>query len=723
MASKFGVQLKQTDGKPGESSSPKSQFTPGGARRSEIKPKPVSDLKAMFNQKDQEAKASIEILTKNSKVVTDEKHEESTTTYSKTVNTDLSGLKGNTKLTSSSTSTTKTKVTKQISNSNLTEDDKMAFEALKLQLKTTKLEDLDSLETKLEPKVAVSKTFSGSSSFQSTVTKKKVQNSDDSQDSESKVPKTKDQAASILSFGLTKLRTRPLSINNEEKSGNEGSKSGTASPRSQSPKPSSPLMKEFGKDRFIPGAAKGWKSAGSETSKSVEYVNASAVKSASFTDSAVGKICSEELSDSKVKGYRPISPVTFRRSSDESSSGSANLSPRGYKPPTFDHNVPKSKDVSSDYENFKSADAGKSDKNVFRANDNDQTKSPAARLKSWERKIQENKTVSTSKLESSSSSQKAANNNAPKLSRPNSKPKLTAVEQLALDKDKLKTNRNSGSFSSDSEKGTRSPKVRGDFKWMEKSRISLEEFKEQTKTKSPVLGQGQGHRPLSRASSSGSSSSSYRSEKLTIQSRQERFASPELGRNTPSPKESSPVLRKSELGIDKVNVSRSSRIHIDKFKDIKKGFEEKLNENRSQSPSANRKPMINIKTEKKLLERKQSFDSGEVFRQRSYERTEIVSPRDRGSVLKTVRALAEMDAKSKAAPNIIRRTQSLPSDSLEEENDSSADYYDDVGPPTHYPIGHQFAIGDDVSNEGDLSSDADGMQIYEEIPAAFSGNC
>ncbi|WAR15294.1 ARHGQ-like protein [Mya arenaria] len=720
MASKFGVKLKQADGA-GEKSVGQTSYTAGGTRRSDFKTKPVSDLKALFDQTDKEAKESSEILTKKStKVVTETSSSTQKSSYTKTVKTDNTSQIVGSKKSASAT----TKITKN-SGGQLSEADLSAFEALRTKLNRTGIENLGSLGDGSKPVVAVakSKTYSGGTTYQATVAKKKVHNADD--DDDVKVPATKTQAANFLSFGLTKLRIRPGLLNNEEKSGGESVSMGTSSPRSQSPKPTSPIRKDFGKDKYIPGVAKGWK--GSVDVKSKDPGDAGVTKTGKFADSSVGKVRNEVKSENetKVKGFRSVSPVSFQ--SVDESAGSANLSPRGYKPPKFDFiekdDKTKSAEIKTDInENIKKFDAAKSNHEMFKLNSDNQGSTPKSDLRKPQQSSAsklisktESSTIKTfrsdSQLSTLASRANAESTSTTKLVRNDSKPKLSAVEQLALDKEKIKTSRNSGSFSSDSEKGKQSPKVKGEFKWMDKSRISLEEFKEKTKGKSPV----QNHRPLSRASSSGSNSSLTRMDGLNMQARVERFGSPELRRNTPSPRANSPLSQSADFGLKRKDfaVSKNSQISVDKFRDLKKGFEGK--EKESQSEVSPRKA-VDINVNKRLVERKQSFEGGEVSRQKSYENKEVVSPRDRGNVLQTVKALTELDARSKAQTNLVRRTKSLPSDSL--EDDSSADYYEDIGSPRGFPNVPEYPIGDDLSNEGDISSDAD--LIYEEIPASFS---
>ncbi|KAH3822455.1 hypothetical protein DPMN_124233, partial [Dreissena polymorpha] len=689
MATKFGVQLKSKGGADdppgGGKEGPQGSVTASGAHRSDFKTKPVSDLKSMFDKKDQEAKESIAVLTRNSSISSENEVSKTVKTdfvgvsgnskiqlESKTVKTDTVGVSGNSKIQVSSTSKSSS-----VSGNKLTADDKSAFEALRGKLNKT---DIQSLLDIKEPVVGVakSKTFGTSGgTFQATIEKNKVQTT---QDEDSKVPVTKADAASVLSFGLTKLRTRPIQEPLADK----------LSTKTESSKQSTPAVKELGKEKIILGVAKGWK--GTDDAVSKDLSSKSGGKSGVFSASAVGKVRTEvkEEKEPKVKGFRSVSPVNFKSGSSDESVVSCNLSPRGYKPPTFDFNTQKSDetaDVKTDInKNFKKLDYANTDglsKEI-------KTSTPIRDHKSLER-------------ENSSGSLGS------KLERTDSKPKLSAVEQLAMDKERLKNNRTSGSFSSDQEKGKRSPKnKKEEFKWLEKGRISLEEFKEQKKSTSPI------QRPLSRASSSGSSSSLSRSDAVSVQAQSNRVSSPEpskQGQSHLSPFMEGEVQLRSKKG--EFAVSTRSKISVEKFTEIKKGFESKQVESQTVLKEVTR-PKLEVKMGKKLLERKQSFEGGEIFRSRSIERQEVVSPRDRGNVLGTVKALVELDAKAKAQPEIMRRTKSLPSDSLEDDNSSSMDY-DDVANGPFSPLYQVVQEVDDVSNEGDISSDAD--LIYEEIPA------
>lgn len=660
MAASFGVQLK----KPGMEGETKGLSpTPGGALRSDFKTKPVSDLKAMFNKKDEEAKSS-EIVTKKATTATTGQR---------------SNFSKNTKTESSKTncisnfSTTASKYSRENGGPALSEEDKKAFALLKDKLSTT---DIDKLDSK-EPVIAVSKTFGGGNAYKATFDTGKVQRAGE----DSNKPATKTEAASILSFSLTKLRTRPGSLKSEENSLDNTTKN-KDSLRSQSPS----QLKEMKKDKYIPGVAKGWKGSGDDETDS---------KAGKFHESSVGKVRTEIKTEkeTKVKGFRSVSPVNLRRTSSDDSSGSVNLSPRGYKPNTDFFDRKDKDDKKTDInKNIKKNESNRTDQGVFKSKVDNQNQ--------FKKDTQKNRNstgvMSANKIVLSSKSSDAKGSGL--------KGKLSAVEQLAQDRERIKANRNSGSFSSDSEKGKRSPKTKGEFKWMDKSRISLEEFKEQRKFKTDL------HKPLSRASSSGSSSSLSRSDASDIKSRIERFGSPDSRDSVPTSFDQSPAH--SPVGnsdVRKRDYVGSKKINPNKFKDIKKGFE--TGHLDTGTSSHDNKPQLRIKTEKKLIERKQSFEGGDVYKRKSYERREVISPRDKGSVLQTVKALTELDAKAKAQPVVMRRTQSLASESLDEDNDSST--YEEAG--QYYDEIQGMRMGDDVSNEGDISSEAD--LIYEEIPA------
>lgn len=644
MAASFGVQLKKSDTKG-------PLHTPGGALRSDFKTKPVSDLKAMFNKKDEEAKCS-EIVAKKPASASDGP----TGLTSKTVKTETGKSKYSTNTTTAAKFTEPT---------GLSQADKNAFAALKNKLNMTDLDKLDGSE----PVVAVAKTY-GSNAHKATFETKGRSKAEE----ESNIPATKTEAASILSFGLTKLRTRPGYVKSEDRE-NESIIKDVKSPRSRSPA-------SVKKDKYIPGVARGWKGSGDDEADS---------KTGKFAESSVGKVRTNIKTerDVKVKGFRSVSPVTIRQNSSDESSGSANLSPRGYKPNLEFNSKLESDNIKTDInKNIKKFETSTSETSVFKSKINNQN-----RGKSDIKKF-------TSKTADTAITKNA--NTADIKGSQDQKSKLSAVEQLAKDKEKMKAKRNSGSFSSDSEKGKRSPKTKGEFKWMDKSRISLEEFKEQRKIKN------ESHRPLSRASSSSSSSSLSRSDASDFKARLDRFSSPDSKDSAQSKSEKTSANLQVTTDLRRRDFAGSRKINPDKFKDIKKGFESGKIETRTPSPQ-DRKP-LKIKTEKKLLERKQSFEgSGVVLRKKSYDKQEIISPRDRGNVLKTVQALTELDAKAKAKPKITRRTGSIASESF--DDDSST--YEDTG--QFYDEIQGMKIHDDISNEGDLSSEAD--LIYEEIPA------
>lgn len=296
------------------------------------------------------------------------------------------------------------------------------------------------------------------------------------------------------------------------------------------------------------------------------------------------------------------------------------------------------------------------------------------------------------------------------------KPILSKAAQFEnIDKTKLKSNRNSDS-SLNSESNNRpamkpSPKrrdIKADEGKNENNPVKTEERKSLR----------QAHRPLNKSLSTGSNSSMTRGEASVVKARIQRYASPDNEQTANKPE--------NKLGDDSMSAryGQSRKMSAEKFTDIKKGFECKAFADRSNSPVAERKPKLELKVNTRLLERKQSFESCDLTRKQSYECNKpVLSPRSAGSVLDTVRSLNELDAKAKASPVIMRRTQSLPSDGVDEENDSSVDYYEDLDNyhSDSVPYHDQFQphkLADDASNEGDISSEAD--LIYEEITTSVA---
>lgn len=667
MASSFGVQLKKAAGSTASSSSGRGGTqTPGGAKRSVFKTQPVSDLKAMFDKKDgtgagKETVTSAATSTQNS------------TTVSKT---DLSEKRSNTRISSTIKTTTASKTktqsntTKDVS-SGLTETDRDAFEALKNKMNKTGIENL--LDNEDRSAVVVAKTYSGGKAYKATLENKKVQSTNDDC---SGIFVSKSNAVSVLSFGLTKLRTRPGSLKGDEEklpnSNEEETGKRPSSPRSFSPRPNSPSILGLNKDsKYIPGAARGWKS-NNDHAEAYSKTSPNMDKTGKFNESSVGKVREEAKQEIRVKGFRSVSPVNFNVISSDDSSSSSNLSPRGYKP-----NVSITEETKTDVnENIRKFGTSKSDSNLLKYEE------------------VRNQTKPTKNVSETKKGKVALT----------SRPILSAVEQLALDKEKMKSYRNSRSISSDSESGKKSPKDKDIM--MQKSRISVEDVKQQTKVK------GEGHRSLSRASSFGSNSSIKQSQSKDLKSRIELFGSPEPTHNTPKREH----LESGQQQLKKMDFAMSRKMGNCKFHDIKKSFESETIISPTKPLSDERKPKILINTKKQMLERKQSFEGGVIFRQKRYENKEIISPRDRGSVLESVQALKELDAKAKAQPVIVRRTKSLPSETLEDE--SALDYEVISDGPYYFNMVRNQVLGD-VSNEGDISSEA---ELYEEIPTNIAEN-
>lgn len=633
MASSFGVQLKRADGNDGpKSNKSDGSRTPGGARRSDFKTKPVSDLKAMFDKKEGE--------TPDGKVATT-----SATSVVKTQVQKTDAASANKFGLTAKTTTTKTSTTglsSQKVGDEISDKDRQAFAALKNKIDKTGINNL----IEEQPKVAVAKTYSGGTTYQATVGAKKVQNADSSSG-----PVTKGDAASMLSFGLTKLRTRPNSSKLDDDKLDDSSKR-PSSPKSFSPRPGSP--------KYLPGAAKGWKG-----STVPSDTGTSSSKSGKFSGSSLTKVKDEVQSEQKLtlKGFRSVSPVSVN---SDDSSGSSNLSPRGFKP-----------------------------LGLSKTDDSDKKTDVNENIKKFEKTTADTSVFNKDKKDSQT---KYVNSALDPKRRTDLKSKESTVGQFNLIKEKNKTNKISRSASSDSDKGKRSPRVKDEIKLSDKSKSSLEEFKQQVEKIDKK------HKPLSRASSSGSNSSLSLSDSKSIKTHLERFGSPDSGGKS-----------ESKLGTEfrRKDFAVSRKISTDKFQDIKKGFENKGVNERTQSPSAERKPKLDIKPNSRILERKQSFEGGEIFRTKSTEKKEITLPKKSGYVLKHIQALHELDAKAKAQPTLVRRTRSLPSTSDNVGDDSSDCFYEDIEGPYYHDAISTKAI-DDISNEGDISSEAD---LYEVIPA------
>ena len=636
MAETFGVKLKSKDA-PKEG----SQQRPG-CKRSDFKTKPVSDLKAMFDKSDGQncSKAFSEVDINVNK-----------TTKAVTVTTQQSN-QGKIGQKTIKTENAHKKVKQTNSNKvQMSEEDERDFEALAIKLKKTGV-DLDALEGKSQSKVAVAKTYSRGKTYQATV-ESKINKVSDNGDPEV----DRNNAASIISFGLTKLRTRPGSLKKHDGGRSRGSSfdeensSGDktpSSPKSMSPRSNSPVSKET---KIIPGVPTGWKGKTEDSKTKVKGIP-------NFSESSVGKIRSEtsnDVSRTNIAGFRSVSPVFQRKnSSDDLSTNSSpnNLSPKGYKP--LNNKTEKSTSAIKTYEN----------KNIRKDGSSNVLKQTAV---SKGKKEGEKEVISEKKK----------------------------IFEQKSDPNKLDTSNKKVDITKN--------KDRGDFKWLDKGRISLQEFKQKQDNKFS------GHRPLSRASSSGSNSSLSRKDAPGLGNKAWRFDSTEPQSDSSQSSKDFPDRRRE--------FTASRKMSAEKFLDIKQNFETKVVKTKSQSPSGEPRKKIEIKPNKKILERKQSFEGGEIFKKKVYEKSEVISPRDKGNVLAAIKSLNELDAKAKAQPAIVRRTRSLPSDSLDDDNDSSVDFYEDI--ESHHGPSYQdilgIKMGDDVSNEGDVSSEAD--LLYEEIPA------
>ena len=683
MATNFNVQLKKTDG--AKTGSHSNTYRPPGVRR-EFHSKPMSDIKAMFEKGSDGAGA---------------KPPEPGISYAKKP---ANSSNQTPSAATNKTSAIKTKSNATLSNQKretvqksdvLTAGDMAAFDMLKQEIETKGAENLDE---DLLPSVAVAKVYDGGQTFKAMMESKTVSKT---LSGGGNTEVSKSAAASMLSFGLTKLRTRPSSLKNEDTiqnseaqnedpSASKSDKSETSAIneklRSSSPSSIKP------RDKYIPGAPKGWKG-------TVNEPNGRSSPKLEETK-LTGKLQSDIISprNGQRSVIRTISPVT-RNSSSDSSAG--NLSPRGYKPAYIQEQ--KGVDSSSSALNNQSGVgkvAGKYD----------------AKLKLTSNVIEKNKVSKDNKNED--------------LERIRSRLKPTTDTKLENIKDKSLTN---------------TPNLAGqDVRWNNKDRNKVE----------------RSHKPLRRISSSSgteSSSSVSKSESLGSTPRTGRDGYPIQPNASPiAGKVNSPdrhAQRKAEyvnvgLKAENTDLKRkkftvSRKMSAEKFQDLKKGFE-KSDQNKEQTVEIRKKLDIipakailekresfenpdvftkkPVKTEicspiskKKLLERKDSFEHPELRRKNSGP-VEIVTLAEKGKVLQTIKSLNELDEAAQGRPQLKRRSRSLPSSGIEDDIDSSG-YYEDVehehGP--YYHDIHGVKLADDASNEGDISSEAD--QIYEEIDA------
>ena len=687
MATNFGVQLKKPDGVQSGSQSNTKRLT--GIRR-EFQSKPMSDIKAMFEKGTEGSGGKpSEPGTSFAKKMATSKNQSATTTTNKT-----SAIKTKSNVTPSN----QKRETFQKSDA-LTADDIAAFDMLKHEIES---KGADHLDDEVLPSVAVAKVYDGGQTYKATVEKKAVTKTKSGNDN---TEVTKSEAASMLSFGLTKLRTRPGSLKNEDNnlqtslvenvdsSAMKDNKTETGAVKGKITT-SSPAKNKLGDSKYIPGVPRGWKGAGDEkngrSSPSLDENKSTGQIKSDITDTRNGQ---RSL-------VRTISPVT-RNSSSDSSVG--NLSPRGYKPP-----YTKEQTCSN---NTNSGLKAESD-----VNKNIKKFEPNSKLVS---KVNEKNKVNDSKADKK--------------------------EDLESIKSHLKPTGDLKSGNKNAVSGNNTSSLAGqDVRWKDKNKGNL----------------GGVSKPLHRISSSSStesSSSLSKSETVGVKSRIDRFGSPEPQKaNSTVGKTRSPDLHaqhkteyvnigltaeNTELRKKKFMVSR--RMSAEKFQDLKKGFE-KSSDNQEQNIEIRRRveviptkkilekresfenPEIFHKKEvkkeicspiskKKLLERKDSFEHPELHRKKSGP-VEIVTLAEKGRVLQTVRSLNELDEAAHARPQIKHRSNSLPSSGIEDDIDSSG-YYEDVE-HDHGPYYHDIRgvkLADDASNEGDISSEAD--QIYEEIDA------
>lgn len=690
MATNFGVQLKKSDG--GKSGTQIGNTKrPLGVRR-EFQSKPMSDIKAMF-EKGAEGPAA--------------KPPEPGTNFAKKNITTQNQNSTTAKATKSSAIKTKSNVTPSNQKreafqkgDKLSVNDMAAFDMLKHEIETKGVDHLDDKD-ELLPAVAVAKVYDGGHAYKATIEKKGVTKTR-SVGGGTEVSKT--DAVSKLSFGLTKLRTRPGSFSNEEKNSQPSLLDNTDSSRTESDKTdtdatkeevknSSAIKNKLGDNKYMPGVPRGWKSNVDEKSgRSSPRLDENKIKS-DVTDTKNGH----------RSVLRAISPVT-RNSSSDSSTG--NLSPRGYKPRYTQEqkrsNSPSSALNADVNRNVKPDSGGK----FIAARANEISK------------VNESKVDKSEDLETIRS-------------------RLKPTEDLK--KDNKTNNKTISNLSSISKQDTR---------LNDKNKANLEGISKQ-------------HHRISSSSSTESSSSLSKTENLGIKSKLDRFGSPEPQKSNSSVGNSGSIdprtkgkpdyanvgLKTEKIELKKKEFMASRRMSAEKFLDLKKGFEI-AKENQDQTVQLRKKVGIipakkilekresfenpetynkkAVKTEiaspisrKKLLERRDSFEHPERHRKCS-EPSEVITNAEKGRVIQTIKSLNELEEVSKSRPSLKRRSRSLPSSGMEDDVDSSG-YYEDVehehGPYYHDIHGVRYA--DDASNEGDISSEAD--VLYEEIPALKAG--
>lgn len=692
MADNFGVQLKKPHGVQGESKGLSSQ-RPYGIRR-DFQSKPMSDIKAMFEKgSDGSSKVPTEFGTNFAKKATTTQNEiSSSTTSSK-----FSAIKTKTNITPSNQKRETFQKSEQLSANDLA-----AFDMLKHAIE---IKGVDHLDDDLTPTVAVAKVYDGGQPLKATVEKKSVKKSN-SLGSGNEVSKS--EAISMLSFGLTKLRTRPGSFGNEDKSSQPSVKENIDSSIKQGAKTETvgSGMKEkvtttsaikhnvVGDSKYVPGIPRGWKS-------NLEEKNGRS--SPNLDENKVGNDVTDTKNEHRVL-VRAISPVTRKNSSSDSSTG--NLSPRGYKSPYMQ--------------------------------EQNRSDSP----------------ISAFKVDVSRPSRKAENSDKLVTAKANEKSKFTISkndknEDLEIIKSKLKPTSSIHSDSKHSSARSDGTHVANkDISWNNKTKVNLE-------------GVSKERSRINSSSSTESSSSLSKSDTVGIKSKIDRFGSPELQTVSHSSEDSKaenrhlrvkPNNETLDAKSDKVEYKKkefavSRRISAEKFQDLRKGFETSK-ENQVQTVELRKK--IGIIPAKKILERRESFENPESFNQKEIKKeiaspisrkkllerkasfehperyrkssgsSEIITSAEKGRVIQTIRSLNELEEAAKSRPSLKRRSRSLPSSDRDDDVDSSG-YYEDVehehGP--YYHDIHGVRYGDDISNEGDISSEAD--LLYEEIPALKGG--
>ena len=694
MATNFGVQLKKPDGVQTGSKGPGTNTQkPYGIRR-DFQSKPMSDIKAMFEKGSEGSdKIPTEFGTNFAKKTTTKQNQKVSSTTNK-----VSAIKTKSNVTPSNQKREAFQKADKISI-----DDMTAFDMLKHEIET---KGVDHLDDDLVPAIAVAKVYDGGQTFKAAVEKKSVTKSS-IVGSGNEVSKS--EARSVLSFGLTKLRTRPGSFSddknfqssvteNVDSDGKQGAKIDDSGLGLKEKVSNTSAIKHnvIGDSKYVHGIPRGWKSNIDDKNGRGSPTDLNKIKN-DVTDT---------INEHRVV-VRPISPVTRKNSSSDSSAG--NLSPRGYKPLYKDQN---------------------------RSN----TSSPVSTLKD-------------------------------DIGKTSTKSETTEKFVTARDKDLSKADDSKGSKVDDLESIKGRLKPTGDLKSDIKNIKSESSLLSQTKdsrwkdnNKVTVEGTSSPRSRISSTSSTESSSTttslSLKNENQGIKSKIDRFGSPEPQKvkSSVDSKEKESHLRNKtnhensghktdRLEFRKKEFAVSRRMSAEKFQDLKKGFElgkesqnqtvelrkkieiipaKKILEKRDsfENPETFNKKEIKKEiaspiSRKKLLERRESFEHPERYRKRS-DSSDAITPTEKGRVLQTIKSLNELDETAKSKSSLKRRSRSLPSSGIEDDVDSSG-YYEDVehdhGP--YYHDIHGVRYGDDISNEGDISSEAD--QLYEEIPALKGG--